>query len=131
MLALNYAIPIRKLIPSPYGYVGSILMLFGFLVMMKAHNLFQQLDTAIRPDENPTLLVQEGPFKISRHPMYLGFVLILLGIAILLGNLSAFISPVLLFLILNQKFIKHEEQNLELLFQHEYLLYKKKSKKWI
>jgi protein-S-isoprenylcysteine O-methyltransferase Ste14 len=41
-------------------------------------------------------LVQEGPYKFARHPIYTGFLLGLLGIAVTRGELGGFIGMVLL-----------------------------------
>jgi len=63
--------------------------------------------------------------------MYLGFILILIGVATLLGSLSAFVTPILMFIILEIKFIPMEEKNLEKAFGKEYFKYKHKVRKWI
>ncbi|MCZ8499386.1 methyltransferase [Vibrio lentus] len=39
--------------------------------------------------DEPTLLVTEGVYKYTRNPMYLGFVVSLLGFAILLTRFSS------------------------------------------
>jgi protein-S-isoprenylcysteine O-methyltransferase Ste14 len=39
----------------------------------------------IRPGGPPRVLVDEGPYRLGRHPMYLGTALLLLGLALGLG----------------------------------------------
>ncbi len=41
------------------------------------------------------ILLISGPFSISRHPMYLGMMAILLGVAIIHGTLITIVFPVL------------------------------------
>ena len=63
--------------------------------------------------------------------MYLGFVSILLGAAIFLGSLTVFIMPVVIFFILEKKFIPNEEKILEENFGEEYHNYKKQVRRWL
>ena len=63
--------------------------------------------------------------------MYLGFVLLLLGLAILLGSIVALIAPAAMFITLEKIFIPTEEKNLLGAFGKEYLDYKKKVRRWL
>jgi protein-S-isoprenylcysteine O-methyltransferase Ste14 len=130
-IVAHYLIPSPNLIPFPLNLFGAVFIVFGFVVMIWAHNLFGELKTAIRPDGFPTTLVVTGPFKISRNPMYLGFVSILFGIAMLLGSLISFLPPIILFSILHWKFISHEEKRLLEIFDDIFVQYKKTTRKWI
>jgi protein-S-isoprenylcysteine O-methyltransferase Ste14 len=93
--------------------------------------MFKQKKTTVKPYENPTELLTSGPFRISRHPMYLGMVAVLLGEAILLGSLITLIFPVLFIIISELLFIPFEEENLEKFFGKKYGEYKKKIRRWI
>ena len=63
--------------------------------------------------------------------MYLGMLLILLGISILTGNPISLIFPVLFFIIINKKFVLPEEKNMEDIFGKKYQEYKDKTRRWI
>jgi len=63
--------------------------------------------------------------------MYLGMVVILIGAAILLGSISAFISPFVFFIIMNGTFIPHEEKALEEAFGQDFVDYKRRVRCWI
>ncbi|MEE8233425.1 MAG: isoprenylcysteine carboxylmethyltransferase family protein, partial [Gammaproteobacteria bacterium] len=92
---------------------------------------FKKSGTAIRPFETSTVLVKGGPYRFTRNPMYLGMVLILIGMAIYLGSLTPwFVIPVF-FLIIQEWFIKYEEPFLENTFGKEYQDYKTKVRRWI
>ena len=93
--------------------------------------LFKKSKTTVKPHEIPTILELSGPFRISRHPMYLGMVAILLGIAILLGSLVTSIFPIFFIILMEILFIPTEERNLKKIFGKEYLDYKKKVRRWI
>ena len=63
--------------------------------------------------------------------MYLGMVLILAGVAILLGSFTPYVGPVVFTVIMEKVFIEVEEKMIEDIFQEEYLQYKNKVRKWI
>jgi len=88
---LHFIVPIIKFIPSPYRYLGIIFLIIGSWITVWADNIFKKEKTAVKPFEKSTSLVIYEPYKLSRHPMYLGMLLLLLGIGIILGSLAAFI----------------------------------------
>ncbi len=76
-------------------------------------------------------MITSGLFKISRNPIYLGMLLILLGEAILLGSIITFIFPLLFIISTNVAVIPIEEKMLEKRFGKKYLDYKNKVGRWI
>ena len=78
-----------------------------------------------------TGLVTNGLYKISRNPMYLGMLVILIGFAIYLGNLTAFLVLPAFYLVITEMQIKPEERMLEEKFGEEYLAYKRKVRRWL
>jgi protein-S-isoprenylcysteine O-methyltransferase Ste14 len=87
--------------------------------------------TTIVSDEKPTVFINTGVFRISRNPMYLGSVVLLMGVALLLGSLVAFLPSIALFLILDRKFIPVEERNLKKEFGEEFQKYSQRVRRWI
>jgi protein-S-isoprenylcysteine O-methyltransferase Ste14 len=71
-----------------------------------------------------------GVFRISRNPMYLGMTLILFGVSILVGSLTAFVSPVAFFFISEHQFIPLEEKSMENVFGESYLDYARRVRRW-
>jgi protein-S-isoprenylcysteine O-methyltransferase Ste14 len=63
--------------------------------------------------------------------MYLGFVAILLGAAVLLGSVVAFAAPLALYFTLETLFIPSEEVSLEETFGREYTDYKRHVRRWL
>jgi len=76
-------------------------------------------------------LLTEGPFRLSRHPTYLGMVMILLSTAIIMGSVTPFVFPILFAAIVDISYIRFEEVNLEKIFGEEYKRYRKKVRRWI
>lgn len=84
----------------------------------------------LTPSKTNTLVV-EGLYRISRNPMYLGMLLILIGWGIWLGQ-PLNIVPILLFIwVINEAQIKPEERALREIFGEEYDSYCAKVRRWI
>lgn len=131
LIGLHFAFPLMRLIVTPYRYLGAILIVFGVSLNLWTDSLFKKHETTVKPYETPTYLEVSGPFRITRHPMYLGMVSILLGIAVGLGSLVPMIVPVLFVIVAEVMFIPFEEENLTQTFKEEYLDYKRKVRRWI
>jgi protein-S-isoprenylcysteine O-methyltransferase Ste14 len=130
-VGLYVALPSTKAVATPCRYIGLVLIGTGALLNFWTDAIFKKHKTTVKPYENPTYLGVFGPFRISRHPMYLGMVSILLGIAIALGPLISLAIPILFVIVMEVMFIPFEEKNLEQAFGKAYLDYKKKVRRWI
>ncbi|MCB0226664.1 MAG: isoprenylcysteine carboxylmethyltransferase family protein [Anaerolineae bacterium] len=101
------------------------------MINVIAANTFQTQNTTIKPFEESTALVTGGLYQVSRNPMYLGMVLILAGVAILLGSLTPFgVIPVVIIL-LNRNFIRFEEQSLAQTFGPLWVEYRQRVRRWV
>ena len=116
IVILHLLLPVAKIIPVPWNIIGIIPLACGIAINIVADKAFHQAGTTVKPFEESTALITSGVFRFSRHPMYLGFVLILIGVAILL---------------MDRVFIHIEEQMLEEKFGQEWLGYKRSVRRWI
>lgn len=85
----------------------------------------------MKPDEVPTEFVTSGPYRFSRHPMYLGLVLTLLGVALLLGSLVPFLAVPVFFALMEEVFIPKEEENLTAAFAEHWAKFRTRLRKWL
>ena len=122
--------PYSTLIAYPFNLVGVIPLIIGYQVMAKSSRLFTKKETTFLLEE-PSMLVVEGNFKFSRNPMYLGSLLLIIGLSVLFGNSTALISPILFFLGINFLCIPLEERLMEKTFGNDYLIYKDNVRRWI
>lgn len=98
---------------------------------MFADRAFKKVETTVKPHEESTTLITDGVFRLSRNPMYVGFVLILLGIAIFVGSLTPYAVVIVFPILMDRIFIRGEERMLEETFGGAWLEYKKKVRRWI
>lgn len=94
---------------------------------------FFRADTTVHPHhpEKATCLVAYGVFRLSRNPMYLALVLLLLAWLLYLGHLLAPLWLAVFMAYITQFQIKPEERALKELFGDEYDVYCRQTRRWI
>jgi protein-S-isoprenylcysteine O-methyltransferase Ste14 len=111
--------------------IGFPLVILGFLIGIGAMMAFQRARAIARPHDLPARLVTSGVYRFSRNPVYLGFLLILVGLPLDIGSYwGILLGPVLIFLF-NRLVIEPEETLLAQKFGDEYRSYKSKVRRWI
>lgn len=131
MVGLDFFLPVARIVARPYSYAGAVLIALGVAMNVWASGYFNKVKTPVKPFEQSTRLVTVGLYRYTRNPMYLGLLLILAGIAVLLGNLTPFLVIGVLAWLLQLEFIRVEEAALEATFGEDYAEYKKQVRRWI
>jgi protein-S-isoprenylcysteine O-methyltransferase Ste14 len=131
MLLLHFLLSKTRVLPFPWNLFGIIPLVLGIVLNLVADRSFKKKKTTVKPLEESTALITDGVFRLSRHPMYLGFVLILLGIAALMGSLTPYVIVFGFAVFMHIVFIKFEEKKLEETFGEAWLRYKRKVRQWI
>ena len=109
---------------------GALLFLAGTGVGLAATSRFRRAGTDVKPWRASTGIVESGPFRWTRNPMYLGMALIYAGLAVALdGPIALILLPVLIAIIQTQV-IAREERYLERKFGEPYLDYKARVRRW-
>jgi protein-S-isoprenylcysteine O-methyltransferase Ste14 len=118
------------LVPGVWRLAGVPLIVFGAWLAISADALFKRLGTEIKPFRASGLVVAEGPFRFSRHPMYLAFLAILAGAAVLAGTLVPFIVFGIMVWLFTHHFVVPEERHMEEQFGEAYRAYKARVRRW-
>lgn len=133
LLALAWGL--RRVVPVPIGpplpeigalviFAALVLIGWALIVMLRAGN-------DPRPDKPDAALVERGPFRFSRNPIYLGFVLGMVGFALRWGDLWAWIAVVASHGVLDRLVILREEAYLTARFGAGYQAYRSRVRRWI
>ena len=130
-VVLHYLFPLTILIPFPYNLLGLLIVGLGIYLLLQSVRLLRSRNTTVEPGGNPSSLVTRSPYNYSRNPIYLGDLLIALGVATILSSLSAFIAPIMFFLVVNTIIIPFEENRLQKNFGIEYERYKGSVRRWL
>ena len=131
MLALHFLIPLAWIIPPFWNLTGLILIASGLILNLSADKAFHQVQTTVKPFEESSNLVTNGVFRISRNPMYLGFVLILTGVAIFLRTLSLYFVIFAFVVILDKIYVRVEERMLAEKFGSSWKHYQSVTRRWL
>jgi protein-S-isoprenylcysteine O-methyltransferase Ste14 len=133
MCALHYWMPLGQWIAPPLNRLGALPGAVGIAIAVAAVVRFRQARTTVNPMDpsKASRLVTDGVFCVSRNPMYLGLVLLLIGWAVWLGSASPWLIPPLFVIVITVVQIIPEEQALAQLFGDQYLSYRRSVARWI
>jgi len=134
-IGINHLWPIDVEFPFPkiwrYSVGGVIIAGAIFCLGLWAVALFRRSDQSEKPWKPTPQLVDRGPFRITRNPMYLQMILICVGIAVILGNVWILIMTPFSAWVLQRFAILPEEVYLERKFGSQYLAYKRRVRRWL
>ena len=120
-------------------FEGSVIqLLIGFLIVGLAlvnffytYVTFSNNNEEIHPKTVTTKIFTGGTFKFSRNPVYLSFVMMLLGCGITFNSLWYIYFSIINIILLQYGIIVPEEKYLEKEFGKDYLDYKKSVRRWL
>jgi protein-S-isoprenylcysteine O-methyltransferase Ste14 len=128
---LHWRLPLGRLAGRPWNFAGLLLLLGGVALNLIADREFHRATTTVRPFQRSNALLTRGVFRLSRNPMYLGFILLLGGSALLLGSLSPWLVLPPFFLVLDRLYVRREEEMLADAFAGRWLEYRKATRRWL
>ena len=128
---LSQLLPLYSIDSVGLQWLGLMWIGLALLLILWSALWFHRKKTTIEPHHTPTVLIVEGPYKLSRNPIYLAMMLAALGFALWCGALSSILPVFALGMILQRKFVLPEETGLEQEFGAEATEYIAKTKRWI
>ena len=131
IVILYFVFPIKTILDFPVNLTGLIPGIAGAVLNIIADKDFKKANTTVKPFDKSSTLITNGVFQISRNPMYLGMVLILISASMITGTISPFfvIPPYIIFMQI--VYINEEEKMLEAEFGDDWKNYKTKVRRWI
>lgn len=110
---------------------GSILVVLGLGLVAWGLYTFARARTGILPVRPATRIVDHGPYRFTRNPMYTGLAITFLGGALIL-NFGWMVAVLPLVLVAIYTFvIKREERYLASAFPAEYADYRRRVRRWL
>lgn len=126
---------LHRLLPVPLGAaapaLGNAVLVLAFALIAWAILVMVRAGTDPRPDRPDTALLDRGPFRFSRNPIYLGFVLVVAGFALRLGDLWGWLAVAASWLLLDRWVIAREEAYLASRFGSAYAGYRSRVRRWL
>ena len=125
--------PLLPIPPSASLIAVGVLVLLGGTCDLLGLWAFRRSQTTINPMKpgKTSALVTAGIYKVTRNPMYLGLVLLLLAWAFYLAAIWPLLGPVVFVLYINRFQIGPEERVMSDKFGEEYADYVARVRRWI
>ena len=111
--------------------VGVALLLFFILWNGWSLWLFGRHRTGLLPGQAAEALIDEGPYRISRNPLYVGLLVLSAGVALLAGSLWALLALPLEWVLLRWGAVLPEERYLSAKFGDSYAEYRSRVRRWV
>ena len=139
-LPLLAAVLVNSRLPWPIAAGnGTTLMVGGFIAIVTGLSLglasvssFRAAHTTVLPMGRPTTaIVERGPYRFTRNPMYLAMALAYIGVSLLLNNVWAIVLLPPVLLVIDVFVIRREEGYLAAKFGDSYRSYCARVRRWI
>lgn len=131
LVALDRWLPVAQLYPAWPRWTNWLVVIPGLTLIVIAIRGFKKADTGAIPFSKSTALVTGGIYRYTRNPMYLGMALILAGVALRLGSLSAWLPVAFFVFIIQRQFIRNEEIFLTAIYGDEFRQYCQRVRPWL
>jgi protein-S-isoprenylcysteine O-methyltransferase Ste14 len=129
-IALNLAWSLH-FVSSGFGWPGLLIMLCALVLFLLSLQEFRAAGTPVPGSKRTTTIVRTGPYRLSRNPIYLSFVLLVLGLSVWLNDLWLLVTLVPAVGLIAAIVIPREERFLEQTFGEEYQRYKLCVRRWL
>lgn len=123
---LSLRFPGKPIAASLSAVIGAVVSVAGVVAFRRAHTTVDP-----RYPEKSTALVSHGIYRVSRNPMYLGFLLLLAAWAVHTSNIVGLISLLAFILYMNRFQIVPEERILRANFGNSFVEYERSVRRWL
>jgi protein-S-isoprenylcysteine O-methyltransferase Ste14 len=131
-LALDWLMPL-PFVPAavPAGWLGALVFALALALFAWAIATMNRAGSNVPTDLPATTIVDTGPYRFTRNPIYLGMVLGLIGLAIAFNSLWLLLTLVPFALIIHYGVVAREEAYLERKFGDVYRHYRSRVRRWL
>ena len=131
-LAFNWLMPLPFLpAAASAGWLGAIVFALALALVAWAISTMTRAGSNVPTNLPTTTIVEAGPYRFTRNPIYLGMVLGLIGLAIAFNSLWLLMALVPFALVIRYGVITREEAYLERKFGDVYRRYCARVRRWL
>ncbi len=131
IVLLHFVLPGPVIFPKPWNLLGILSLALGAALPVLAVMAFRRAGTSPEPFRVPAALVTSGIYGVSRNPIYMGFLLVMLGIVVLLRSLVPIVVLFGYMVLIERNVIRVEEAILAEEFGARWLEYKQRTRRWL
>jgi protein-S-isoprenylcysteine O-methyltransferase Ste14 len=131
-LALNWLVPLVFLPAGlPAGWLGAIAFILALGLFAWAIVTITRAGSNVPTNRPTTAIVESGPYRFTRNPIYLSMFLALIGLGIVFDNLWLVVMMVLFAIVIRYGVVAREEAYLERKFGDVYRGYRLRTRRWL
>jgi protein-S-isoprenylcysteine O-methyltransferase Ste14 len=131
-LALDWLVPVPFLPGDlPAGWLGALVFVFALALFAWAIVTMTRAGTNVPTNQPTTTIVERGPYRFTRNPIYLGMFLGLIALAIAFDNLWLLLMLVPFALVIRYGVVAREEVYLDRKFGGVYRGYRSRVRRWL
>ena len=123
--------PLPFVAPAILRNLGLLITFVGFLLGIAAFLEFRKSRTTVDPHGSSQQVVTSGIYRFTRNPIYLGFLLMVIGLPLNSGLYWGVVMAPFYIFLMNRLVIEHEEAYLEKKFGKTYASYKAQVRRWL
>jgi protein-S-isoprenylcysteine O-methyltransferase Ste14 len=131
-LALNWLLPL-PFVPAmvPAGWLGAMVVALALLLFAWAIATITRAGSNVPTNRPTTTIVDLGPYRLTRNPIYLGMFVGLVGLAIACNSLWLLVTLVPFAVVIRYGVVAREEAYLERKFGDTYRGYRERVRRWL
>ena len=131
-LALNWLVPLPFLpVDLPAGWLGAIVFVLALALVAWAIVTITRAGSNVPTNLPTTTIVESGPYRFTRNPIYLGMFGALIGLTIAFDTLWLLLVLVPFALVIRYGVVAREEVYLERKFGDVYRGYRSRVRRWL
>lgn len=123
--------PVGPEAPGALRLLAGALVVAGVAATALAARQFHAAQTTIVPHQAPKALVTGGIYRLSRNPIYLADLALLIGAILWWGAWPSLILAPLFAWVITQRFIRPEEKRLAAAFPQAFCDYVAQTRRWL
>ena len=135
-LALDWLVPLPFLPADlaagwPVGWLGALVFALALALAIWAIVTMTRAGSNVPTNRPTTTIVESGPYRFTRNPIYIGMILGQTGLAIGFNSVWILAMLVPFYFVIRYGVIAREEAYLERKFGEVYLAYKSHVRRWL
>jgi len=131
-LGLNWILPLPFVPPAvPAGWLGTIVFVLSVGLGVWAIVTMTRAGSNVPTSRPSTTIVESGPYRVTRNPIYLGMFLGQVGLAVAFNSLWLYVTLVPFALVIRYGVVAREEAYLERKFGDVYRAYRARVRRWL
>jgi protein-S-isoprenylcysteine O-methyltransferase Ste14 len=131
---LSWLVPIGPGLGGANGRalaVGATFAVLGLVLGFYSVWEFKRHGTSVVPGDPATAMVESGPYRYTRNPIYIGFVLLYFGLAVMLTSAWMLLLLIPVLSVLQRGVVEREEAYLTEKFGEAYRKYQARVPRWL